>query len=134
MRDEIIAVDRVWEDAIIAVDVRTLNRLAADEMVYTHAGCDVDDKSAFIDHIVNGALRFTRIDYEDVAVRTVGPTAVLTCALHLETVDRCQVAGGLHFRTTHVWICRDERWQLLANQSTHLPATTEERRHAAGEP
>ena len=124
---EVIAIDRAWEDAIIRADTSALDRIGASDLVYTHAGGSVEGKAGFIDHIVNGRLRFTSIEYDDVEVRLHGTSAVLTCALHLDTVDRAGDPSELHFRVTHVWIARDGRWQLLANQSTHLPATESNR-------
>ena len=121
MVSEIIALDRAWEDAIIQENIDEMNRLASDDLVYTHANCIIDNKAAFIDHIIEGELRFVAINYEDIEVRMHGPTAVLTCALHLDTLDSGNKKGELHFRTTHVWIFEDDQWQLLANQSTHIP-------------
>ena len=118
---EIIALDRAWEDAIIQKNADEMARLAADDLIYTHAGCSIDDKPGMIDHIMNGELTFVSVDYEDIQVRAHGDMAVLTCALHLDTLDKEGKEGELHFRTTHVWILEKGRWQLLANQSTHIP-------------
>lgn len=118
---DVVRLDREWEDAIIAKDVAAMDRLACDELVYTHAGGAVDDKPTFLRHITDGALTFVTIDHDDIAVRVHGSTAVLTCALHLTTIDRAAQPGELHFRTTHVWSEKDGRWRLLANQSTHIP-------------
>jgi ketosteroid isomerase-like protein len=117
---EIVATDRAWEDAITHRDVSEMTRLASDDLIYTHANSIVEDKAGFIDHIVNGRLRFLAVEYEDIAVRVHGNMGLLTCALHLDTLDDANVKGELHFRTTHVWILTDGRWQLLANQSTYL--------------
>lgn len=119
---EIIALDRAWEDAIVRVDPGELDRLSSEDLVYTHAGGWIEGKASFIDHIVNGPLLFPVIKYEDISVLVHGTTAVLTCALHLETTDREGARGELHFRVTHVWTHEDGRWLLLANQSTHIPA------------
>ncbi len=118
---EILALDRAFEDAIIAVDAATLDRLALEDLAYTHAGGWVEGKVGFIDHITSGALRFESIDYEDTRVVVHGDTAVLTCALHLDTRDRSDQAGELHFRMTHVWHRSPTGWKLLASQSTHIP-------------
>ena len=117
---EIVALDRAWEDAIIAVDTAVLERLGAEDLVYTHGDASIEGKPGFIDHIVNGALRFERIDYEDTEIRMRDGAAVLTCALHLETRDQQGHHGQLHFRMTHVWVREPDGWRLLASQSTHL--------------
>ena len=118
---EILALDRAFEDAIIAVDASALDRLSHEDLTYTHAGGWIEGKAGFIDHIVTGANSFEVIDYDDTEVAVHGDTAVLTCALHLETRDRAGTAGELHFRMTHVWHRGADGWKLLASQSTHIP-------------
>ncbi len=119
--DEILALDRAWEDAIVARDVSGMERLASDDLVYSHASSEIDDKTTFLDHIVNGPLRFDQVEYENVEVVLRESVAVLTCALHLRIVDAAGAPDELHFRTTHVWADEAGTWRLLANQSTHLP-------------
>lgn len=121
MAAKIVALDRAWEDAIVRADAAELDRLAADELVYTHAGGWIEGKSGFVDHVVNGELSFETIKYEDTEVCVMGDCAVLTCALHLDTRDRQGQTGELHFRMTHVWCRSTDGWQLLASQSTHIP-------------
>lgn len=118
---EIEALDRAWEDAIIDQDAAALDRLGASDLIYTHAGGWVEGKAGFIGHILDGPLRFPVIDYEDVEVRLHGDAAVLTCALHLQTLDQAGIAGELHFRVTHVWHRVEGAWRLVASQSTHIP-------------
>lgn len=118
---DIIALDRAWEDAIINEDAAELERLGAEDLIYTHAGGWIEGKAGFIGHITDGPLRFPVIDYADTEVRQHGDTAVLTCELHLQTLDRDGVSGDLHFRVTHVWHQADGGWRLLASQSTHMP-------------
>lgn len=119
--DDVLALDREWEDAIVARDVPTMERLASDDLVYSHASCEIDDKAAFLGHIAHGPLRFLQVEYEDIAVVTRESVALLTCALHLRVTDATGEPDQLHFRTTHVWGREVDAWRLLANQSTHLP-------------
>ncbi len=117
----IARLDRAWEDAITLCDQAELLRLSSPDLVYTHASGVVEDQAGFVDHIANGRLRFVKIRYDDVAVTIHANTALLTCALHLDTVDRTTGhEGELHFRITHVWVNENDRWRLLANQSTYL--------------
>jgi ketosteroid isomerase-like protein len=122
LEQDIVALDRAWEDAIIDEDAAMLERLGSPDLIYTHAAGWTEDKDGFIRHVLDGPLRFPVIRYEDTEVRLHASAAVLTAALHLETLDRDGKAGELHFRITHVW-CRDaEAWRLVASQSTHIPS------------
>jgi ketosteroid isomerase-like protein len=117
----IVALDRAWEDAIINEDADELERLGADDLIYTHAGGWIEGKAGFLGHITDGPLRFPVIEYADTEVRLHGECAVLTCELHLQTLDREGAVGDLHFRVTHVWSKIGPDWRLLASQSTHMP-------------
>lgn len=121
IEQHIVELDRAWEDAIIEEDVAALERLGADDLIYTHAGGWIEGKAGFIGHITDGPLRFPVIEYADTEVRQHGDAAVLTCELHLETLDRDGAVGDLHFRVTHVWHRAAGDWRLLASQSTHMP-------------
>lgn len=117
----VLALDREWEDAIVARDISALERLASDDLVYSHASCEIDDKATFVEHTAHGPLRFHQVEYEDVAVVVRAFVALFTCALHLRISDCAGEPGELHFRTTHVWAYERSGWRLVANHSTHLP-------------
>ena len=89
----IVALDRAWEDAIINEDADELDRLGADDLIYTHAGGCYEGKEGFLGHITDGPLRFPVIEYADTEVRLHGDCAVLTCELHLQTLDREGAVG-----------------------------------------
>ena len=50
----IVALDRAWEDAIINEDADELDRLGADDLIYTHAGGWIEGKEGFLGHITDG--------------------------------------------------------------------------------
>lgn len=124
MTDEIIALDQAWEQAIIDEDVASMRRLAADDLVYTHSNCVVHDKEAFVSYILNGPIDFQTVRYEDVETRLHGDMALLTYSLHKTYALKADGRQDeLHFRSSHVWIRQDGRWQLLANHATRIPDT-----------
>ena len=117
MISEIIKLDNAWQDAIRRKDADALRQLAADDMIFTHGDCTVDDKEGFVAHIMESKNAITAITSTDVAVRLHGAMAVVTCAVR-QDYTRDGRAGQLNFRQTHVWIHEDDHWQFLANQST----------------
>jgi len=116
---EIIDLDNAWQDAIKRKDADALRQLAADDMVFTHGDCTVDDKERFMAHIMESQNAISAITSTDVAVRLYDNVAVVTCAVR-QDYTRDEKSGQLNFRQTHVWICKDGRWQFLANQSTMI--------------
>ena len=76
-------------------------------------------KSALLDVVGGGVLKFESIDRVEYRVRTYGPTAVIT--------GRTEMKGfydGLAFQTssryTHVFVDDGERWRMVAAQGTRI--------------
>lgn len=118
--DEIVATDKAWAAAIMGKDFAALEKLLADELVYTHSTGIVDTKKAYIESQKSGVQKYLSVEHKDPEVRLYGNTAVLTSGLkmHTETRGMDQTAS---FRVIHVWVKQNGRWQLAAHQTTRLP-------------
>lgn len=119
-QDEVIAADKAWAAAIVGKDFAALEKLLADDLVYTHSTGIIDTKKAYIDSQKSGAQKYLSVDYDGPKVQAYANTAVLTSGLkmHTETRGNDQTAS---FRVIHVWVKKDGRWQMVAHQTTRLP-------------
>jgi ketosteroid isomerase-like protein len=107
--------------AMLAADVGTLDRLFAAQMAYTHSNAAIDNKAEYLDKLGNGHFDYRELAFLDQDIRLAGDAALVTGRMTGEVV----IAGAvrkLNARTTVVWIRQDDRWQLLAFQSTPFPA------------
>jgi ketosteroid isomerase-like protein len=104
-----------WVRALVGRDGATLNRIMADDCVFTHP-LEGDDKAQFISDVESGELRVEYMNRDRVDVRIYGDTAVISCR-----DDAKWLYGGREisaiYRTLHVYAKRDEGWQLVAVQS-----------------
>src|SRR6195256_6958286 len=66
-----------WVKAIMRGDGETLNRIMADDFIFTYP-LEGDDKAQFIADVTSGDLKIEHISREQVSVRIFGHTAVLT--------------------------------------------------------
>ena len=117
--DAVKAADKRWASATVKDDKITLNKLLADDLVYTHSTGDKDGKAAFIENLSNGVRKYTKIDQEQMTVRLYGNTAVLDGDIQIIT-DQKGVVGPAHLHIIHVWVYKAGRWQLVAHQSLRL--------------
>ena len=106
--------------ALVSADYAALDRLLGDDLTYTHSTAKVDTKASYLEPLLSGRTRYTSLDPEDVQVRVYGTTGVIIGALRSVAL----VAGKesrTHMRFTSTWVRRDDRWQMVAWQSTRLP-------------
>lgn len=108
--------ERAWAAAEQAADTATLDALAAPGFQLVGPLGFVLDKQQWVQRYHSGDLRTTTLDWAIESVRVYGDAAV-TIGTHSQTGDyRGRPVDGT-FRSTHVAVRRDGRWQLA---SIHL--------------
>ena len=117
--DAVKAADRLWASATVKNDKAALDKVLANDLVYTHSTGDKDGKAAFIENLSNGVRKYTKIDQEQMSVRMYGNTAVLDGDIQIET-DQKGTMGPAHLHIIHVYVYTAGRWQLVAHQSLRL--------------
>lgn len=120
IEQEVLAAHSERLRALVSGDVATLDRLLSDDLTYTSVAGRVQSKADIIADAKSGALRVATADADDVKVRVYGgTTAVVTYRSAASFVDRGQtIAGSL--RATSVYVKRDGRWQLVAQQLNRI--------------
>ena len=108
-------------EAMVRGDAAALDVLLADDLVYTHASGKVDSKASFLDDVKAGQLHYKVIRPEDTKLSVYGDTAVATGLAAFEVNNHGQELN-MKLRYTDVWVNRGGKWQMVAWQSTRLPA------------
>jgi ketosteroid isomerase-like protein len=108
--------------AMIAADVPELEALCADALAYTHSNAAVDGKADYIAKVGNGYFDYRELTFSDQQIRLVADVALVTGRMTGDILMGGQ-PRRLNGQTTVVWIRHAGRWQLLAFQSTPLPAS-----------
>ena len=124
--DRLAAEIRALEDrrcqSMIDKDLKTIDALYADELVYTHSNAGVDDKASYLGSIKSGKFDYKAIKRPDEKIQIFGDTAVVTGRAEINVrvngVDR-----DLNSRYLIVWVKRGGGWQVVAWQSTPIPRT-----------
>ena len=116
--EEVRQASQEWVKAFLERDLETLDRVMADDFVFTYP-MEGDDKSQFIADVRSGELTIDLFDRKNVVVRIYGDSAVLTC----HDTDRWNYHGRTitgDYRTLQVYAKRQGRCQLAAVQSCPL--------------
>ena len=104
-----------YDQAIMRGDAAALEQIFADEFIYTSPKAEVLDKKQQIAALSSGDLKLTGAKSDDLRIRIYGETAVMTGRFTAKAES-----GGksemIEERYTAVWVRRDGRWQLVAEQ------------------
>ena len=115
------ATNDAYNKALIDGDVVALEKIFADEFVYTSTGGEVVDRAAQLEQFRANTLDIVSGTGSDEKVQIHGKTGIV-----VGRFDAKGTFAGKSFdsteRYTSVWIVRDDRWQLLAEQGTLVPA------------
>lgn len=107
--------------AMCEADAATLDQLLAETLVYTHSYGGADSKASYLDGIRAKKWVYRRIERPKEDIQVHGDCAVVTGQVRIELL-----ADGkpktLNSAYTNVWIKGAKGWQMVAWQSTPLPA------------
>ncbi len=104
-----------WVKALVRADSATLNRIMADDFVFTYP-LEGDDKAQFINDVVSGDLSVKQITRENTSVRIWGNTAILSGLDSAQWFYKGRDFSG-KYKIVHIYANRDNRWQLVTVQA-----------------
>lgn len=101
-KHQVEKLERTWRDAEISGDVDTMDKLLADDYVGITMTGQVVTKTQQLERMRKRSLVLGKIDLQDVKVKLIGPTAVVTS---LATVEGTSDGEPMHgeFRSTRVY-------------------------------
>ena len=103
-----------WVKAVVRRDADTLERVMAEDFVFTYP-LEGDDRAQFISDVMSGDLIIELITRHQVNVRVYGSSAVLTARDSAKWIYRGRQFEG-QYKVLQVYAERYNRWQLVAVQ------------------
>lgn len=117
--EKIIDLDRQRMAAMGARDTAFLQKVLADDLIYTHSSARMDTKESLIGAMLSGATVYSSVEASNVVAQDLGPAVVLTGEAAI-SVNSGGNAMAFRVRFTDVWAQRGGDWQMVAWQSTKL--------------
>lgn len=106
-REQVEQMEQAWRAAQLANDVSAMDKLLSDDYIGITMSGQVVTKMQQLDRMRNRQLVLTRIDLDDVKVKLIGTTAIVTSLVNIDgTMDGQNIHGT--YRYTRVY--------------THLPS------------
>jgi ketosteroid isomerase-like protein len=107
--------------AMLDSDVRVLDELIADDLVFTMHTGQVVNKQYDLDAHRSGIFKFTKVDQDDRQIHLYGDCVVVTVKVDLAGTFN-QQAFSETYRFTRVWVKRQNRWQIVAGHVCQVMA------------
>ena len=117
---EVLAAEDARYAAMIAQDFGALDRLLADDLLYTHSTAGTDSKADYIAALRSGKYRYKAARREGVTVRIHGTTAIVNGRATID-VDVEGAPRTLSNVFINVWVRTSAGWRMSAWQSTPVP-------------
>ena len=119
---QVIQAEREWLDAHLRLDVSALDRLMADEYTQVNSQGELIGKLQILNSFQAGKRYWQEAESDDYQVRIYGEIALV--------FGRWRAKGensGYSFnyiaRYVSVWVYRNNRWQMVSDQSTEIPGS-----------
>lgn len=106
-------------DAQVKKDYAVLDRVLANDMIYTHSSGNVDGKQAYIQSIRDGKSKYDAIDVQEQKVRVYGNTAVINGVCAIKAINNGETINT-RLRYTDVYVKNGGQWQMVAWQSLRM--------------
>jgi hypothetical protein len=107
--------------AMCEADVATLDELLADSLVYTHSYGGADSKTSYLEGMRSKKWVYREIERPIENIQVHDDCAVVTGQVRIQLLSDGK-PKTLNSRFTNVWVNGPKGWQMVAWQSTPLPA------------
>ena len=117
VEDQLIELDKAWTFAELKGDKQAAGSFVADDYVGTTQRGELENKSQYLAGVGPNSDSVKADDYK-VTIR--GNIAIMT---HRATVTGVR---NMQFRSTHVWMKRKGKWQIIAHHGSQISSPPDE--------
>ncbi|MCC7234137.1 MAG: nuclear transport factor 2 family protein [Bryobacterales bacterium] len=114
------AQEDTWVAAVRANDLAALDKLLADNLIYTHSTGIVETKAQYLEKLKSGDQKYANIEYSDVKTFHLGRAQVVSATVRMTGATK-GVPFDNRLKMLHVWAVQpDGSMRLVAHQTTRL--------------
>jgi len=116
---ELVTLERAWDAAFVAKNVRFIERIIADDFVVIYGDGRRGDKAAELAETLDFDQQVDSSVLDEFRVRIYGETAVVGFSRHMTGPKGGKIIS-VTYRFVDVFVKRDGRWQCVSSQSTKV--------------
>ena len=120
--DAVKQAERDWASAVVKKDYAVLERVLADDLIYTHSDGRLETKKDYLDGLRSGKQTYNAAEPQSIDVRLIGKdVAVVRSKLRMTAAVAGKEPTPANFSALRVYQLKgDGRWQMIAHQSARL--------------
>ncbi|MEJ7698452.1 MAG: nuclear transport factor 2 family protein [Pyrinomonadaceae bacterium] len=119
VEQELMQLERDWAKATVNRDASALDRIEADDYIFTDADGSLVTKKQDIADITSGNLTAESINVDEMKVRVFGDTAVVIGRTTVKAQYKGKDISG-QYRVTDVFLKRNGKWQAVASHFSRI--------------
>lgn len=119
---QVLDLQKRFQDATVACDAPTLEKMMADDVVFVHGNALVQSKAEFLEAARKRRFRISSFEISNPKVVFFEVGAIVSGVEDIVLAPRAAAEQPLkvQMRVSGVWVARPGGWQLILNQSTPL--------------
>jgi ketosteroid isomerase-like protein len=117
--EELRALVRQWADAVKAHDVEAVDRIQADQYIFTSPGGKVWTKTEALESVRAGDLQIESYEMSEMEVALHGDMGIVTYRVDWKGTFRDADISGPQ-RVSDVFVKQDGRWRCVASAATRI--------------
>lgn len=116
---DIDSAEKNWASKVLARDVKALEKIVADDLIYAHSTGIIDNKQTYLAKIGGGRQVYTKVEHQKIEIRLHGSSAVTHCIMRMVGTNQ---SGPFDDKVMmmHVWVKKGPAWVLAAHQTTRI--------------
>jgi len=119
VEQELITLEQQWGDALVKPDLAFLDRILAEDYLFTSPEGEVLTKAQMVAGLKSGEDVVSSVVNLDMKVRVYEDAAVVTGhSIYRETIKGKDISG--EYRWTDTWIKKGGRWQCVADHASRV--------------
>lgn len=118
-RRDVMNVEQEWRRAQLTNDLRTMERLLADDYIGISANGTIQTKAELLSMHRSRTLRIMQLEINGTRIRVFGDTAVVTSRAELQGVNGPQDMTG-RYRYTRVYNRRGGQWKIVSFEASRI--------------
>jgi ketosteroid isomerase-like protein len=117
--DAIVAAEKNWAKAVMAMDFNSLEGIYSDDLLYAHSTGIVENKKEYLDKLRSGTQKYELIEHQSTTVKSFGNAAIAHAIVRMKGTS-AKMPFDSKLMMIHVWVMQDGKWRLAAHQTTKL--------------
>jgi len=120
IKKEVLQLEQEQDQAIADSDVKTLDRIWADKLIYTTPTGELLTKAQHLADFRSGVRKFETMQHDDIQAWVYGQNVVVLMGRSTSTLQyKGEISKGPR-RFTNVFVKMDGRWQMVSHHVTDV--------------